>query len=259
MSAAPRIAATEASPAPARKAPARPYLGEGSGPFPACVWGAGRILLRTVSVTAFRLRVRGQHNIPPAGGALLITNHQSFMDPWLIGVPLQRQIHYMARETLFKGGFGQTILELTNAFPVRRGKADLNAVRTAIDRLNRGFLVNLFPEATRSNDGTIGPIAAGLSIVLHRAKKPVIPVVIDGAYEAWPREARLPRPAPIRILYGAPIAYAHLADLSADDMAIRLRRELIHLQFAIGSAHAAASEMRLASDLAAGHKRLSGE
>ncbi len=232
------------------------YRGEDSGWLQIFLWTLGKVFLQFFSVLCFHVRVAGRENIPAKGGALLVTNHQSMLDPWMIGIALHRQIHFMARESLFKGGFGQYALETTNTFPIRRGRADSTAVREAIRRLNCGYLLNLFPEATRTADGTIGPIAAGVAIIVHRAKVPVVPIVIDGAFEAWPRDRKFFRHSSIRVRYGKPIAYEELANLSADEISVRIRRELVELQKKLNSPHAAASEARFEADLLAGKKRL---
>jgi len=232
------------------------YRGEGSGWLQVFLWTLGKVFLQFFSVLCFHVRVAGRENVPAKGAALLVTNHQSMLDPWMIGIALHRQIHFMARESLFKGGLGQYIFETTNAFPVRRGRADSTAVREAIRRLQCGYLLNLFPEATRTSDGTIGPIAAGVAIIVHRAKVPVIPVVIDGAFEAWPRDRKFFRYSGIRVRYGKAIAYDELTNLSADEISVRIRREMIDLQKKLKSVHAVASEARFQADLQAGKKRL---
>ena len=232
------------------------YRGEDSGWLQIFLWTLGKVFLQFFSVLCFHVRVAGRENVPAKGAALLVTNHQSMLDPWMIGIALHRQIHFMARESLFRGGFGQYALETTNAFPIRRGRADSTAVREAIRRLNCGYLLNLFPEATRTSDGTIGPIAAGVAIIVHRAKVPIVPVIIDGAFEAWPRDRKFFRYSGIRVRYGKPIAYEELAHLSADEISVRIRRELVELQKKLNSRHAAASEARFEADLQAGKKRL---
>ncbi len=233
------------------------YRGEGSGWFQATAWRIGQVFFQFIAVLLFQMRARGRQNVPPVGGALLVTNHQSFLDPWLIGVPLWRQIHYMARESLFRGGFWQWMLESTNAFPIRRGRADSAAIREALGRLERGFLVNVFPEATRSADGTIGPIASGVAIIVRRSRVPVVPVVIDGAFEAWPRGQTFPHFfRPIKLIYGKPIAHETLAQLSADEVSVLIREAMIKLQEDVNSPHAAASRRRLAEDLQRGKRRL---
>jgi 1-acyl-sn-glycerol-3-phosphate acyltransferase len=138
-------------------------------------------------------------------------------------------------------------MELWNTFPVRRGSADLGAIRTAVERLDRGFIVNIFPEGTRSEDGAIGEIAPGLVLILNRCKSavPIVPVVIDGAFEAWPRSAKFPWPHPICISYGRPIPPVEWRALSPEALAMRVRQELVKLQQEMGSSHAAASQLRL--------------
>jgi 1-acyl-sn-glycerol-3-phosphate acyltransferase len=240
--------------APPQKAPPSPrphrVRGEGTGLFQAGLWKSVRLLSRVVSMLMFRLYVRGQAGIPGTGGVLLVTNHQSFLDPWLIGIAPARQVHYMARDTLFKGGFLHWLMDTCNAFPVKRGTADLGAIRTAVERLDQGFMVNVFPEGTRSEDGTIGPVAAGISLILNRAKTPVVvvPVVIDGAFDAWPRKARFPRPRRVRIAYGKPITPAEWKPLAPEDFAWHVRRVFVQLQEELGSPHAPASRQRLQED-----------
>jgi 1-acyl-sn-glycerol-3-phosphate acyltransferase len=237
------------------------FRGESNGLFQRCAWNTGRLLSRIISMLLFRLHVGGQSNIPKTGGVLMVTNPQSFLDPWLIGIAPSRQVHYMARDTLFKGGFLTWLMELLNAFPVKRGAADLTAIRTAVERLDKGFLLNIFPEGTRSEDGSIGHIAPGISLILNRCKTDVavLPVVIDGAFEAWPRTSRFPHPHPIRIRHGKPIAAAEWRGLSAEALALRLRGELVKLQAGMGSPHAARSEERLAEAVAAAASGSGGE
>jgi 1-acyl-sn-glycerol-3-phosphate acyltransferase len=216
-------------------------------------WKLGRFISRMLSMLLFRLRARGQAGLPKSGGVLLVSNHQSFLDPWLVGIAPSRQVHYMARDTLFRGGFLQFLGEIWNAFPVKRGSADLGAIRTAVERLDKGFMVNIFPEGTRSEDGSIGAIAPGMILILNRCKTavPIVPVVIDGAYAAWPRSAKFPRPHQIRIVYGRPIPASEWRQWGADELATRVRGELVRLQWELHSEYAAESQRRFDEDKAA--------
>jgi 1-acyl-sn-glycerol-3-phosphate acyltransferase len=247
----PEAAAPDKSepPKPAPKAPARAYVyrGEGTSLFQAFAWKFGWVLSRIISFLMFRLSAQGTENIPRTGGVLVITNHQSFLDPWLIGIPLHRQIHFMARDSLFKGGFLGYLLELLNSFPVRRGSADLAAIRTAIERIEQGRVVNIFPEGTRSEDGTIGTLAPGMVLILNRVKTPfvVVPLLIDGAFEAWPRKKKFPHPHRIRMAFGSAIPCAEFKGVKPEAVAARLREALIQLQEQINSPHAAASRAKL--------------
>jgi len=230
--------------------PTYTFRGEGNGYFQQLAWNVGRLFSRILSILLFRLHVRGQSTLPKSGGVLLISNHQSFLDPWLLGIAPTRQVHYMARDTLFKGGFLHYLMELWNTFPVKRGAADLTAIRTAVERLDKGFMVTIFPEGTRSEDGTIGHIAPGFSLILSRTKTNValVPVLIDGAFEAWPRDSKLPHPHSIRICYSKPIPASIWRTWSPDDLALNVRRQLVQLQQDMNSIHAVASKQRLLAD-----------
>lgn len=232
------------------------YRGEGTGWFQVLLWSSFRVLLQFLAIIFFGVRIHGRENIPRRGPALLLTNHQSFLDPWLIGIALYRQIHFVARESLFRGGFVQYVLERTNAFPIKRGRADAGAMRESIRCLEKGYLLNLFPEATRTKDGSIGAVGSAVSIIIRRAKVPVIPIVVDGPFEAWSRNRLLPRCIRIRVIYGKPIPPEQLADLSPDEMAIVIRKEMIRLQAELKSPHVARSQARLQADLAKGRARL---
>ncbi len=232
------------------------YRGEGTGWFQLLLWSSFRILLQFFAIIFFGVRIYGREHIPRKGAALLLTNHQSFLDPWLIGIALYRQIHFVARESLFRGGFVQYVLERTNAFPIKRGRADASAMRESLNRLAQGHLLNLFPEATRSKDGSIGSVGSAVSVIIRRANVPVVPIVIDGAFEAWSRNRILPKCSPIRVIYGKPIRAEQLSGLSPDEMAVLIRQELIALQEKLNSPHAARSRAQLEADVAKGKARL---
>ncbi len=245
---------------PIPAAPVNPHAyvfrGEGTGWYQIFLWCSFRLMMQFLAILFFNIRIYGREHIPKKGAALLLTNHQSFLDPWLIGIALYRQIHFVARESLFRGGFVQYALERTNAFPIKRGRSDAGAMRTCLLRLSQGHLLNLFPEATRTPDGTIGSVGSAVAIIIRRANVPVIPIVIDGAFEAWSRERPLPRCRRITVRYGKPIPAESLAAMSADEMAVLIRKEFIKLQRESGSPHAAASQDRLDADSAAGRARL---
>jgi len=228
------------------------HRGEGTGVFQYCIWYLGCVFSRIAGWLFLGLRVEGLENIPATGPLLLLTNHQSFLDPWLLCIRLPRQVHFMARDTLFKGGFFQWLMEFMNTFPVKRGGADLQAIRTAAERLMDNRLVNIFPEGTRTADGTIGPVAPGIVLILKRVTVPltIVPVVLDGSFEAWPRRSKFPHPHKIRIAYGRPLAADELKALAPEEVALRLRRALVELQEQLGSPHAGASRQLLEAQAA---------
>jgi len=168
--------------------------------FYAVAWAVCTIVLKLL----FGFRAYGRRNVPRSGGVVLAINHQSYLDPVVVGCGVTRQVHYMARDTLFRGLFGRLIRAL-NAFPVARGQPDAKALREYIERVRSGKAVMLFPEGTRSHDGRLGPLQPGAGMLAVRAGAPVVPTYIDGTFEAWPRHRTLPRVARLSIYFGTPI------------------------------------------------------
>ncbi|NLF31652.1 MAG: 1-acyl-sn-glycerol-3-phosphate acyltransferase [Planctomycetes bacterium] len=208
---------------------ARRRLPEGTPP-PGAWYRANRRLLRVWMPLVWRMRVFNRHYEPSGGGAVYMCNHQSFMDPVLMSMALQRPMHYMARDSLFRHRLFRLLIESLNAFPVRRGTADTAALKEAMRRVRRGEQVVLFPEGTRTRDGRIGPFLPGVAFVAQRAKATVVPVVIDGAFECWPRTRPLPRPGEIVVRYGRPYTPDEARAMSPDAFVAAVRRDMIAIQ-----------------------------
>jgi 1-acyl-sn-glycerol-3-phosphate acyltransferase len=137
------------------------------------------------------------------------------MDPLLVGVGLDRPIHFMARKSLFTHNFLFTrLIRTLNAFPVERDRGDIGAVREMMRRLEAGAVVLTFPESTRTYTGEIGPFKHGVFLIASRSGVPVVPMAIEGAFEAWPRSNILPRPGQIVVACGKPL---FPADFGGDD------------------------------------------
>ncbi len=177
----------------------------------------------------FRLRAYGQERLPESGGALLLSNHQSYMDPLLMGVAVRRPLTFMAREPLFRNPLFSALIRSLGAFPVRQGAPDKSSIRQAIHLLKSGRFVALFPEGTRTWDGKVQPIRGGFRLLVRRANVPVIPVALQGAFEAWPRVRRLPRPGRIRVRFGRAIPPEEMEHWSDEEAALRVRTEIVSL------------------------------
>ena len=132
-------------------------------------------------------------------------NHQSFLDPILAAMPLQRPIVFLARDTLFKvPGLGR-IMKGWSMISIKRGSAGTASLREAVRRMEEGYLVAIFPEGTRTADGSMSELKSGFLAMIKRTTVPVIPVGIAGAFQSFPRDAWIPRPARIRVVFGAPL------------------------------------------------------
>ncbi len=164
----------------------------------------------------FRIRVTGRHHVPVAGGVLLVSNHQSFLDPVLVGIGLRRQCHYLARSTLFKLWGFRWLIKSVNAVAIEREGFAIAALRSCVSIVREGGVMVLFPEMTRTHDGAVHKFHRGLALIAKRTGAPVVPVAIDGAFDAWPRSRLLPRPATIRVMFGAAICAGEFAGSDAE-------------------------------------------
>ncbi len=193
-------------------------------------WRFMRAFSRSIYLLAFQGRVLGRENVPREGGVLLVSNHQSFLDPALVSLAFDRECSYMARDSLFVIPVLRELIVSLNAFPVRRNTADLGAIKETLRRLKMGQMVLVFPEGTRTADGRIGELQPGVAAVAKQAKVTVIPTVIEGAVNVWPRHRPLPLPAKVIVRYAPPITPAEVAAMSKEELLDRLDRTLRQVQ-----------------------------
>ena len=179
----------------------------------------------------FRLHSYGQENVPEEGAVLLISNHQSLLDPVLCGIFLKRPLYFLARDTLFKNRFFGWLISSVNTIPVRRGQADLTAMKKIIEKLKAGNGVCLFPEATRTRDGKITPFKPGFGLLCRRGKAAVVPVVVEGAFECWPRHKKIFSPgSEITVCYGKCITAEQVKHMNDRELADNLTDTLRSMQ-----------------------------
>jgi 1-acyl-sn-glycerol-3-phosphate acyltransferase len=170
------------------------------------------VVLHVVLPLYFRYRVRGRKNIPRSGPVLIVVNHASHLDPLLIGaVCFRRMFRYMGKEDLWGASKPfRFMMENLGAFPVRRGAADRDALRYATDLLAAGQALVVFPEGTRTRDGRIGEAQPGVAMILSKHPDvPILPLRIDGAFEAFGCGQRFPAPHRIAIAIGPTFTLAH--------------------------------------------------
>ena len=160
----------------------------------------------------FRMRVYDAHQVPASGPVILAANHASFLDPPLVGAGLDRDIHYLARESLFRFPVFRTVLYYWNVVPVDRDGGGAAGLKAIIRRLLGGGGVVMFPEGTRTRDGQLQPARSGLGLVVLKSAAPVIPVRLFGTFEAYGRHHWIPRPKPVAIKYGPPVDFSRLRE-----------------------------------------------
>lgn len=190
------------------------------------VYSFMRALLRIFTTVWFDLKVYGTENVPQTGGVLLVSNHQSFLDPPLIGVQLRRKASYLAKSGLFENPVFGWIIRNCNAFPVRQGEGDVGAVKETIRRLREGHMLTVFPEGGRSEDGELQPILNGAALVVRKAQVPIVPIAIEGSFKAWPKHRKIWQRSPVRVLIGKP-AIVH--DMKAKEITEFIDREIREL------------------------------
>jgi 1-acyl-sn-glycerol-3-phosphate acyltransferase len=206
------------------------------------VWRGLQLLLQNVFVFWLDYRARGMEQLPESG-ALLLSNHQSFLDPLLIGLPLDRPVSYLARHNLFRVPVIGWVLRNTYVMPINRDAAGTESIREAVRRMQHGFLVGIFPEGTRSRDGQLGEVKPGFIALIRHGRLPVVPVGIAGGGDVMPRGALLPRRGRVRVVFGAPLPAGEVLRLSrrgSESQLVEFARQ--HLQ----ECHCAAAEWRVA-------------
>lgn len=158
-------------------------------------------MLRFWFRVCLRGRVTGLENIPP-GGAVIAPNHQSFWDIPLIAVSVPRRVHFMAKEELFRVPVFGALIRSLLAFPVRRGAPDRTAIRYAVERLQEGDLVVIFPEGTRSKSGRLGKFESGAAMIALKAGVPMVPAGICGTDRIFRNGSLLP---PVALRFAPPV------------------------------------------------------
>lgn len=161
--------------------------------------------------TLFGLKIVGRENLITEGPVLVASNHQSFLDPPLIGNLYETEMVFLARKTLFVGFF-KWLYPQWNAIPVDQDRPDMSSLKTIIRRLKEGHRVLVFPEGARTLDGEIGEAAPGIGLIAAKSGAVIQPVRISGAREALPRGSARIRFARITVSVGPAI------HLTADDL-----------------------------------------
>jgi 1-acyl-sn-glycerol-3-phosphate acyltransferase len=177
-----------------------------------------RVVCRVLGVAVFRIRVFGREHIPAGGGVLVVSNHQSHLDPILVGLACDRRLNFVARDTLFRFAPFAWLMMSLDAIPIDREGTGLGGLKESLRRLKDEEMLLIFPEGTRTRDGEVGMLKSGFLALARRAKSPLLPVALDGAFESWPRRNLLPQPAVIQIRFAAPLAPEVMSKMSDEEL-----------------------------------------
>jgi 1-acyl-sn-glycerol-3-phosphate acyltransferase len=195
-----------------------------------------RLLVAVVMTLLYRHRAYGSRRIPREGPLLIVANHQSFLDPPAIGLAVHtRQLDYIARIGLFQAPGFSRLISLFNALPIREEGSDATAIREILRRLEKGHAILIFPEGSRTDDGAMQPFKRGVALLVKRARCPVVPVAVEGCYDAWPRRRRWPQllGARVSVAVGEPINYDALMTDGADAALDRLAGEIDRMRLVL--------------------------
>lgn len=126
----------------------------------------------------FKLEIRGKENVPKSGPFVFCSNHVSGLDPTIVclGVPTKIKLRFIGKAELFKNPFLRILFEKgLGCFPIERGTADMNALDKAINIVKDGGVLAIFPEGTRSPDGSLLRFKSGMSLIIQQTKADVLP------------------------------------------------------------------------------------
>lgn len=171
----------------------------------------------------FRFRVKGLANIPNEGAVILATNHTSNYDPPVVGCALDRQVHFLAKEEIFKVPILGKIVEKVGSFPIKRGGNDRKAIKTGLELLNSGKVLGVFPEGTRSKTGELGKGLPGAAMFALKSDAVVIPIGIVSNYKFFKT---------IIINVGKPISLIEYKKekISSEDLISAMEKIMLHIQ-----------------------------
>jgi 1-acyl-sn-glycerol-3-phosphate acyltransferase len=203
------------------------------------------IVSRALGVSLFGVRTRFAEPLPERGGLIMLSSHQSHLDPLLLGLACDRRLSSLARSSLYTFKPFGFIITALDAVPIDRNASAVAAMKTVIKRLEDGAAVIIFPEGTRTATGRLGEIKSGFALIAKKAKVPIVPVAIVGAWECWPKTRLLPRPGRIRLEFGRVIRPEEIATLDDRTLVAECTQQLTELDTQARSVRAIAAPGRV--------------
>jgi 1-acyl-sn-glycerol-3-phosphate acyltransferase len=192
------------------------------------LYGISHYLITVAYDALFRGEIAGLENVPQTGPFLVASNHASHLDPPLVGCHIPRQMAFFARKTLWKPGLASKWLDGVGAIPVDRdGGSDVGAIKNVLRTLQSGKALTLFPEGTRSPDGTLQPAKSGVGMIACRSRVPVLPARIFNSHIAFGKDGKLRLGTRVSIVYGQPLQPADYDDPKAGKDRYQLASEKI--------------------------------
>jgi 1-acyl-sn-glycerol-3-phosphate acyltransferase len=196
----------------------------------------GRAFVYTVLTLLYRFRVFGTSHVPPEGAFLVVANHQSYFDAPVVGAAVrQRQLDFLARSATFAFSPLGFVIRMLNAISLKEGEPDTAAIKAVLRRLEEGGGVLLFPEGARCADGRMDVLKRGIAVLVKRARCPVLPVAVEGGFDAWPKGQLIPSVLGkrIQVAIGRPISHDELLTMGPDAALDRIGDEIDAMRMAL--------------------------
>ena len=152
----------------------------------------------------FNIRFKGVEHIPQTGGLIIASNHQTYIDPFWLSIPIKRPLRFLAWDAAFDWPLVGKLIELFGAWPLQLERSDPAAIRRTLQWLREGGAVVIFPEGGRGlANGSMLRFKGGAVRLALEAEVPILPVTIRGAHRVWPAGRTIPRLATVEITYHA--------------------------------------------------------
>lgn len=172
------------------------------------IYFLGHCILRAAYQSFFRLKIIHHEKLIQDGPCIYVANHQSFLDPPLMGQLFEKPVHFLARKTLFDPPVMKQILPHCNALPIDQEQPDPGSILKVLRLVKNGGRIVIFPEGSRCPDGQIHDAMPGIGLIIGRLSGvPVQPLRIEGAYESLPIHSKHLRFCPITVSVGEPIPF----------------------------------------------------
>lgn len=184
-----------------------------------------KLMLRIWALLCYRMRCHNVENYPETGSGLICSNHQSNLDPMLVGVTSRRNVYYLAKKSLFKNHPLKLLQQTLHCIPIDRGRG-ISGIKKTIKKLKQGKLVLVFPEGSRSKTGEVQPFKGGFLTLARKTKSPLIPVGIEGAHAAYPPGSGFPKLGYVHVAVGEPITFDEFQDMDDEELIALLEKRV---------------------------------
>jgi 1-acyl-sn-glycerol-3-phosphate acyltransferase len=185
-----------------------------------------KFIFKIITIIIYRPKIIGAENVPKEGNAIICANHVHFWDSVVIIVMLKRKVNVLAKEELFKPKFNKWFAGVIGAYPVKRGTADLGAVKTSLKLMENKELLLVFPEGTRNGVAKGKKAKKGSVMIAATSESPIIPIGVQGTFKPFTK---------VTLNIGKPIDYSAYKNetkdkAKMDELAQELMTEIIKLR-----------------------------